>query len=74
MSQGKMDKAIYTLQLNTRVFPEIANTYDSLGEAFYHAGDLESAIKNYSIALTKDPESKNAKEMLDKINEVLSTK
>jgi cytochrome c-type biogenesis protein CcmH/NrfG len=56
--------AIAVLELNTQVYPEIANTYDSLGEAYMTNGDKELAIENFEKALSLDPDMDSAKDAL----------
>ncbi|MFB0559676.1 MAG: hypothetical protein ACETWM_00395, partial [Candidatus Lokiarchaeia archaeon] len=34
LGEDKIDMAIEIFKLNTRLFPNVANTYDSLGEAY----------------------------------------
>jgi tetratricopeptide (TPR) repeat protein len=43
-------------------YPQSANVYDSLGEAYLLRGDKEKAIENYQKSLDLDPKSENAKE------------
>jgi tetratricopeptide (TPR) repeat protein len=50
--------------VNTKLFPNIANTYDSLGEAYLKSGNKELAIENYSKVLEMDPKNKNAEKIL----------
>lgn len=61
------DLAIMIFEYNTRVFPNSANTYDSLAEAYMKIGDKENAIINYKKSLELDPKNKNAEEMLNKL-------
>ena len=62
------DQAIAILLLNTEFYPESPNCYDSLGEAYMKSGNKELAIENYKKALKLNPESQNAKEMLEKLH------
>ena len=48
-------------------YPESANSYDSLGEAFMKSGDNKNAIRNYQKSLELNPDNNNAKEMLKKL-------
>ena len=59
--------AIEILLLNTRVYPESANPYDSLGEAYAAIGDKEKAIESYQKALNIDPDLPSSKEALEKL-------
>ena len=61
------EAAIGIFKLNTELFPDVANCYDSLGEAYLSSGNREEAKKNYSKILQLDPENKNAKKMLDEL-------
>lgn len=58
------DAAIEVFKLNTEMFPDVANTYDSLGEAYLNSGNKEEAKKNYTKVLQLDPENENAKKIL----------
>ncbi|CAN5403316.1 hypothetical protein BH10BAC5_BH10BAC5_07810 [soil metagenome] len=62
---GEMDKAIQVFKLNTELFPDIANTYDSLAEAYMNNGNKELAIKNYKKVLELRPQNENAKKMIE---------
>lgn len=55
LQQGDVDKAIETFTLNTKKFPKSANTWDSLGEAYFIKGDKKNAIKNFKKSLSMNP-------------------
>ncbi len=59
--------AITIFQRNVDAHPASSNTYDSLGEAYMDDGQTELAIKNYEKVLALNPNSRNAKAMLDKL-------
>ena len=61
--------AIQVFKLNATSFPESPNVWDSLGEAYMKSGDPKNAQSNYEKALTLDPNNRNAKEMLKKLQE-----
>jgi len=61
------EKAIGVFKLNVKNYPDSWNTYDSLGEAYAHAGELEKAKKYYQKSLEMNPENENGKKMLKKI-------
>lgn len=63
----KIKEAIVVFQINTDLYPESANAYDSLGEAYMTDGNNELAIENYKISLKLNPENENAKQMIKKM-------
>jgi tetratricopeptide (TPR) repeat protein len=63
----KIKEAIEIFKLNVETFPQSANVYDSLGEAYMVNGDKESAIKNYEKSLELDSQNPNAVERLKKL-------
>ncbi len=48
------------LQINTDLYPDSANTWDSLALAYQRAGNNEKAIEHYRNALKRDPEFASA--------------
>ncbi|MBL7129699.1 MAG: serine hydrolase [Ignavibacteria bacterium] len=69
LSITRYEEAIELFQLNTNLFPESANTFDSLAEAYMVSGDKENAIKYYKKALEVDPNFENSQKMLKKLQE-----
>ncbi|MBX7223967.1 MAG: FKBP-type peptidyl-prolyl cis-trans isomerase [Blastocatellia bacterium] len=67
MSKGKFKEAIEILKLNVTAYPQSANVYDSLGEAYMRNGEKEQAIASYKKSLQLDPNNKNAVEMLKQL-------
>lgn len=65
----KLDEAVAILHLNVEFYPEAANTYDSLGEAYMLRGHRDLAIGNYEKSLELDPGNANAVEMLKRLRE-----
>jgi len=61
------DAAIQVLKLNIQAYPESANPYDSLGEAYMTIGDNELAIKYYEKALAINPETPSAIGALERL-------
>jgi tetratricopeptide (TPR) repeat protein len=70
LNQKQMESAIYVFQLNNQLFPQSANTWDSLGEAHWKAGNKEKAVELYNKAVEIDPHGsvgENARNMLKQI-------
>jgi cytochrome c-type biogenesis protein CcmH/NrfG len=69
MGKGMLNEAIVILKLNVEFYPESANTYDSLAEAYMNNGDNELAIVNYKKSLELNPNNSNAAERLKVLEE-----
>ena len=61
---GKIQDAITIFEYNTQLFPKSGNVYDSLGEAYYKAGDKQKALFNYKKSFQLDPSNTNAKRII----------
>ena len=60
----RFEDAIKISKLNRDEYPNSANTYDSLAEAYMKNGNRELAIENYRRSLELNPGNSNAKKML----------
>ncbi|MEM7368757.1 MAG: serine hydrolase [Bacteroidota bacterium] len=67
MQEKNLEEAIEVFHVNTRLFPDEANPYDSLGEAYFHNGDTINAKKYYQLALQKDPDLASALRMIKEL-------
>lgn len=54
-------------ELNTELFPETFNAWDSLGEAFMKLGKDAKAIACYEKSLELNADNTNAEEMIARI-------
>ncbi len=66
---GHEKDAIRVFQQNVQEYPQSANVYDSLGEAYMKVGEKDLAIANYEKSLQLDPKNQNAVERLKKLRE-----
>lgn len=64
INQKRMAKAIEVFVFNTQQFPNSANTFDSLGEAYYRSNQMTLAEKSYQKAIALGGTNGNAKRML----------
>jgi CubicO group peptidase (beta-lactamase class C family) len=55
MAVPNVKDAIKIFKLNTELFPNVANTWDSIGEAYLKNGQKQLAIESYKKALAVDP-------------------
>jgi imidazolonepropionase-like amidohydrolase len=60
----QLREAVEILRLNAEAYPQSANVYDSLGEAYLKAGDKQRSIENYEKSLKLDPNNAGAVEKL----------
>lgn len=67
LGMKKVREAIEIFKLNVEAYPQSANVYDSLGEAYMVNGDRELAVRNYQRAVELDPQNANAAEALKKL-------
>jgi FKBP-type peptidyl-prolyl cis-trans isomerase len=65
--QKKLKEAIGIFKLNVEAYPNSANVYDSLADAYAQNGDTQLAIENYEKALAIDPKSESAQKNLKKL-------
>ena len=65
---NKFTDAIAILQLNVETYPQSANVYDSLGEAYMDDGNKPLAIANYQKSLQLNSKNSGAVGMLRKLN------
>jgi tetratricopeptide (TPR) repeat protein len=64
-----IDEAITVFRMNVNLFPQSANCFDSLGEAYLAAGLKDKSKACYQRVLELDPQNANAKTQLEKLGE-----
>ena len=74
LNQNQTARAISVFRLNTELYPQSANTFDSLAEGLWRSGDIDAAITQYEKALGMDPDGVgvNSAEMLRRIKTQLA--
>jgi tetratricopeptide (TPR) repeat protein len=55
MNQGRLDDALVVFQTNIKMFPHIANGYDSIAECYMNRNENDMAIKFYKKAYEMMP-------------------
>ncbi|NNK11373.1 MAG: serine hydrolase, partial [Flavobacteriaceae bacterium] len=63
------DNALQLFKLNTKLFPEVANCWDSYGEALRIKGLKNEAISAYEKALEIRPDLQTAQRALDELKQ-----
>jgi tetratricopeptide (TPR) repeat protein len=67
LQSGSLEPARAVFALNTRVFPEAFNTWDSLGEACLRLGQRDEARRHYERSLALNAENANAREQIARL-------
>jgi tetratricopeptide (TPR) repeat protein len=63
----KFDEAIKVLTLNTQLFPNSWNTWDSLAEAYMKKGEAHIATGFFKKSIELNPNNNHAKEMVEEM-------
>jgi len=53
INQNNLDDALVVFKTNVKLFPDVANGYDSLAECYMNRGENDLAIKYYKMAYEK---------------------
>lgn len=64
MNEGEKDDALKIFKLNTELYPDSYNSFDSYGECLLEFGDIENAIIAYKRSLELNADNNNAKKVL----------
>jgi glyoxylase-like metal-dependent hydrolase (beta-lactamase superfamily II) len=70
LRQNKIWNAVTVFQMNVKTFPQSANVYDSLAEAYLYWGDKYNTIRYYKKSLELNPQNENAKSRLERMDEL----
>lgn len=62
------EQGINVFLLATDIYPNSANLFDSLAEAYLFVGDENKAIDNFEKSLKLDPQNQNAINRIEKLN------
>lgn len=66
LNNERPEDAVEIFQLQTELFPVVANGFDSMGDAYSALSEHEKATDAYKTALELDPGFTHARKMLDK--------
>jgi tetratricopeptide (TPR) repeat protein len=67
LRENNFEKAVETFKINTVLYPNSSNVYDSLADAYLRTKDTLKAINYYKKALRINPENRSSQRMLKKI-------
>lgn len=68
INDNRLNDAIEIFKLLVSEFPNSANAYDSLGEAYLANNNTDLALKNYKKSLELNPKNENAESTIVRIN------
>lgn len=60
---GRVEDAIAVFELNVEQYPDAWNPYDSLGDAYAAAGEIDKAMESYRRSLELNPDSPSARKL-----------
>lgn len=64
LSENKINEALEVFQLNTVLYPDAWNTYDSYGETLLKVNRKKEALENYKKSLELNPKNETARKVL----------
>ncbi|WP_271405033.1 tetratricopeptide repeat protein [Tenacibaculum soleae] len=67
LRDNQHEKALAIFKINTELYPNSSNTYDSTGDAYLKTKDTLKAIEFYKKALAINPENNSAKRTLKRL-------
>jgi tetratricopeptide (TPR) repeat protein len=68
LESNKVKEAVALLKLDTELFSDFYNSYDSYGDALLLLGDKTQAIENFKKSIKLNPGSKNGLKKLKELN------
>ena len=74
LQAGEVEAALTLFELNTAVFPESFNAWDSLAEAHMELGNVDDAVVFYQQSLELNANNDNARAMLARLRETSATR
>ncbi|WP_158861543.1 serine hydrolase domain-containing protein [Lunatibacter salilacus] len=69
LANGKLEMSRDIFKINTLLYPNSSNVYDSYAEASMEIGDTDLAIENYKKSLSLDPKNTNAEKMIAELQQ-----
>ena len=72
LNQFKIAEAIAVFKLNTELYPDSWNVWDSLGESYIYADKKELAVQSYQKSLGLNPKNQNGMWTLRRIDSELA--
>jgi tetratricopeptide (TPR) repeat protein len=74
MQNGDLESAFQVFTLNTMLFPNSFNVWDSLGECHYNMNKFILSLQCYEKSIELNPDNENGKQMIERIKGQLKKK
>ena len=74
MQKGDFKSAFQVFTLNTLLFPNSFNVWDSLGEWCYNMKKFNLSLKYYKKSIELNPDNENGTQMIERIKRELKKK
>ena len=65
LKSKKIDEAFLVFTLNTKIYPDGFNAFDSLGECLFQLDKKSDGIKAYKQSLALNPKNENARKIIN---------
>ena len=72
LGQKNLEGALAVFILNTEIHPDVANTFDSLGETYGTLKQYPEALVNYQQVLLLQPNNESARKKIKYIKELIN--
>jgi tetratricopeptide (TPR) repeat protein len=70
MQDGDLRSAFQVFTLNTILFPNSSNVWDSLGECCYNMKKFKLSLQYYKKSIELDPKNENGKQMIERMKRI----
>jgi tetratricopeptide (TPR) repeat protein len=67
IANGDLKRALRVFTLNTLLFPNSSNAWDSLGECAYNMKELDLSLQYFKKSIELNPDNMNGKQMIERI-------
>ena len=67
IANGDLKRALRVFTLNTLLFPNSSNAWDSLGECAYNMKEFDLSLQYFRKSVELDPDNKSGKQMIERI-------
>ena len=70
MQNGDLESAFQVFKLNTMIYPNSSNVWDSLGECSFNMKKFDLSLQYYKKSIELNPDNRDGKQMIERIKKV----